>query len=230
MPFDFSADWGCIAERFTSAWQYWPTGAVWPGRRDVASNVVAYVPLGFLVAGGHAGRADDTSRPNRPGCRAPPDLHRLPRVATFRVRVEPYPRAGRHSPGICVAAPVAVRIGQAPSRGCAEVLKNVHLSRSPHLCSRRRGQMDEGWLAHEPRHQGGRLGRPPWPRLCELLQVPIPDRAPTTTDLLAFAVGGAVGAWAHAIAPPPGDTPRAAPKHSKVVPWNPSGTTGTTRS
>jgi len=50
MPFDFSADWGRVAERFTSAWQYWPTGAVSPGRRDIASNVVAYVPLGFLVA------------------------------------------------------------------------------------------------------------------------------------------------------------------------------------
>jgi VanZ family protein len=50
MPFDFSADWGRVAECFTNAWQYWPTGAVWPGRRDIATNVVAYIPLGFLVA------------------------------------------------------------------------------------------------------------------------------------------------------------------------------------
>jgi VanZ family protein len=49
----------------------------------------------------------------------------------------------------------------------------------------------------------------------ELVQILIPDRAPTTTDLLTFAVGGVVGAWAYAIAPPPGDTPPTAPAHGR---------------
>lgn len=51
MPFDMRADCGAVSARLHRAARFWPFGPVPVSGRDVASNVLLYSPLGFLIAG-----------------------------------------------------------------------------------------------------------------------------------------------------------------------------------
>ena len=50
MPFDLHFDKSSIVENIRHSTEFWPIGPVRSGKADLVSNVILYVPLGFLVA------------------------------------------------------------------------------------------------------------------------------------------------------------------------------------
>ncbi|MBT3279608.1 MAG: VanZ family protein [Phycisphaerales bacterium] len=49
MPWEFSLGMEAATQKFHRAFTYFPLGPVWPGGRDLISNIILYVPLGFLL-------------------------------------------------------------------------------------------------------------------------------------------------------------------------------------
>lgn len=50
MPFDLHFDKAKVTENILRSMQFWPLGQLQSGKADLVSNVILYIPLGFLVA------------------------------------------------------------------------------------------------------------------------------------------------------------------------------------
>jgi VanZ family protein len=63
MPFDLSANWGDLVERFDRAWQYWPFDDSQLVPKRAFADGVFFIPLGFLLAA-HWMAERNASRPS----------------------------------------------------------------------------------------------------------------------------------------------------------------------